>query len=98
MVSQRTRELGVRILLAPMADPIALLVGHGAGLVTAGISAGVTIAFGASRLVSSFLFGVDAFDGATYLFVVALVAAIGLLASLIPARRITRIDPAEALR
>ena len=99
MVSQRTRELGVRILLgADERDLLRSLVGHGAVLVAAGISAGVTIAFGASRLVSSFLFGVNAFDAATYLFVAALVGAIGLLASLIPARRITRIDPAEALR
>jgi putative ABC transport system permease protein len=99
MVSQRTRELGVRILLgADGRDLLRSLVGHGVVLVAAGISLGVAIAFGASRLVSSFLFGVTAFDGATYLFVVGLVGAIGLLASLIPARRITRIDPAEALR
>jgi ABC-type antimicrobial peptide transport system permease subunit len=56
------------------------------------------VAAGASRLIASLVYGVGLLDGATYIIVAAIVTSMGLLATFIPARRIARIDPANALR
>jgi ABC-type antimicrobial peptide transport system permease subunit len=99
MVSQRTKELGLKIVLG--ADDQSLLMAtlrRGSLVVSAGLVLGVVVAFGASRLVSSFLFGIRPLDGATYLIVAVVVTAVGLVATFVPARRILRIDAAASLR
>lgn len=98
-VSQRTKELGLKMVLG--ADDQSLLMAmlrHGSMVVAVGLGAGVVVAFGASRLVSSFLFGVGTLDAATYAVVAVVVAAVGLVATFVPARRILRIDAAASLR
>ena len=98
-VSHRTKELGLRIVLG--ADDYGLLIAmlqRGALLIAAGVGMGVIVALGTSRLVSSFLFGIEIWDRATYVGVVIVVGAVGMAATFLPARRILRIDPAAALR
>jgi hypothetical protein len=99
IVTQRTREFGVRLVLgADGRDLLGAIVGRGAALVGSGVAIGVVVAVGASRLIASLLYGVGSFDVATYAIVVGVVVAIGLLSTFIPARRIASIDPADALR
>jgi predicted permease len=99
IVTQRTREFGVRLVLgADGRDLLGSIVRHGAALVAGGVAIGVVVAVGASRLIASLLYGVGSFDAATYAVVVAILAVIGLLSTFIPARRIATIDPADALR
>jgi putative ABC transport system permease protein len=98
-VAQRTREVGIRIALgARPARVLGLVVGEGAVLALAGIAIGLAGAYALTRLLSSLLFGVTATDPATFIAVACLLAAVALVASFIPARRATRIDPASALR
>ena len=99
IITQRTREFGVRLILgADGRDLLGSIVRHGAALVTGGVAIGVVVAIGASRLIASLLYGVGSFDAATYAIVVTIVVAIGLLSTFIPARRIASIGPADALR
>jgi len=63
-----------------------------------GLAVGVVVAFGASRLVSSFLFGVGTLDAATYAVLAVVVTVVGLVATFVPARLILRIDAAASLR
>ena len=99
IITQRTREFGVRLVLgAAERDLSRAIVRRGVALIVGGVVAGVLVAAGASRLIASLLYGVGLFDAATYLVVAAIVIGIGLLATFIPARRIARIDPANALR
>ena len=63
-----------------------------------GLAVGVVVAFGASRLVSSFLFGVGTLDAATYAVLAVVVTVVGLVATFVPARRILQIDAAASLR
>jgi predicted permease len=98
-VSQRRRELGVRLALgAERRDVIRMVLGQGMRLVTAGIIVGLAGAFAATRLLASLLFGVGTTDTLTFLVVTALVATVGLCAAWLPARRATGIDPAITLR
>jgi predicted lysophospholipase L1 biosynthesis ABC-type transport system permease subunit len=98
-VSRRTRELGIRVALGARPRELArLLVGEGLALVAAGIAIGWLGAFACARLVSSFLFGVSAFDPGTFLGVGLLLAAVMLGASYFPARRAAGVDPLVALR
>ncbi|MFQ5742163.1 MAG: ABC transporter permease [Acidobacteriota bacterium] len=98
-VSQRTRELGLRMALGAHAgDLLKSVVWQGMMLVASGVLIGLLAAFAAARLLSSFLFGVTGTDPLTYLGVSALLAAVSLLASYLPARRATRVDPMIALR
>jgi predicted permease len=98
-VGQRTREIGIRIALGAGARAvIGMVVRHGARLATIGIAVGVIIAVAATRFMSSMLFGVSATDGTTFSIVCLLLIAVALLASWLPARRATRVDPTIALR
>jgi predicted permease len=98
-ISRRTREIGVRMALgAERRDVLRLVLEDGMRPVALGVIVGLFAAAAAARLVAGFLFGVSASDGATFATVTLLVAAIGLLACLLPARRATRVDPLIALR
>ncbi|HXT16857.1 MAG TPA: ABC transporter permease [Gemmatimonadaceae bacterium] len=98
-VTQRTRELGIRMALgAARSRVLALVVGQGMILAAAGVAIGLVGALALTRLLSSQLFGVGATDPATYAIVSVLLAAIALLATLVPAMRATRVDPVVALR
>jgi putative ABC transport system permease protein len=98
-VSQRFREIGVRIALgAQSRDVLRLVVGAGFKLAAIGAAAGATVALAITRGMSSLLFGVSASDPPTFLAVIALVTLAAALAAYIPARRATRVDPMVALR
>jgi predicted permease len=98
-VSQRTREIGVRIALgAQREDILRMVLRQAARLLGVGILLGVLGSYFATRLVRGFLYGVDPHDWLTVMAVSALLAGVGLLASYVPARRASRIEPTEALR
>ena len=98
-VTQRARELGVRIALgADRADVLRLVLRQGMGLAGLGIGIGLAAALALTRLLESQLYGVTASDPATFLMVAGVLAATALLANLIPAIRATRLDPAVVLR
>ena len=98
-VSRRTREAGIRMALgAQRNDVLMLVLKKAAVLVGLGLGIGLIGAWFATRVLKSFLFGVDQHDPITILSVCALLAVCGLLAALIPARRAASIDPMQALR
>jgi predicted permease len=98
-VSQRTRELGVRIALgARPGNLLSMVVGQGMRLAAIGFAIGLAIALAATRLVSSLLYGVSATDPATFVAIPALLCLVALAASYLPARRATQVDPMVALR
>jgi putative ABC transport system permease protein len=98
-VSQRTHELGVRLALgAERHDVVRLVVGQGMRLTLLGVAAGLLAALGLTRLLASYLYSVRPTDPVTFVVVSAAMLAVALLASYIPARRATRVDPLVALR
>jgi putative ABC transport system permease protein len=98
-VNQRTHEIGVRMALgAGRRDIVRLVVGQAVVMVALGIAAGLVGALALTRVMESLLFGVSATDAATFVAVPLVLAAIALVASYIPARRATRVDPLVALR
>jgi predicted permease len=98
-VARRTREVGVRNALgASRRDIVILLTGSGLRLIAVGSAIGLALAAAVSWLLSGFLYGIRATDALTFVGVPLLLAAVGLLASWIPARRAARIDPMVALR
>jgi predicted permease len=98
-VSQRTREFGVRLALgAAPHDLVRHVVGQGVALATVGIAAGLVLALAAARLMRGFLYGVSPFDPDTFVVVSLALALTAALACLLPARRVMRVDPIEALR
>jgi putative ABC transport system permease protein len=98
-VAQRTRELGLRVALGARPRDILLLVmGHGLKLAALGILPGLLGALIMTRWLSSLLYGVSPSDPLTYAGVAALTACVALLASLLPARRATQVDPMVSLR
>jgi putative ABC transport system permease protein len=98
-VAQRTNEIGVRMALgADTTRVIAMVVRQGVVLAAVGIAIGAVISMFVSTSLEKLLFGVGARDPMTFTVVAALLAAVSIVASFIPARRAARIDPLEALR
>jgi predicted permease len=98
-VSQRTRELGLRIALGARADHVRRMVlRQGLILSGIGVAIGLGLAFGLTRLMAGLLFGVSAVDPITFLSVAAGLTTVALLASYLPARRAARVDPMTVLR
>ena len=98
-VSQRKREIGIRLALgAQGGDVVSMVLRQGAKLAILGVCIGVAAAFVLARLMTSLLFGVTAHDPLTFAAVVALLILVALLACYIPARRAMRVDPIVALR
>jgi putative ABC transport system permease protein len=98
-VTERTREIGVRVALgAQPGQIVAMVVGGGARLVAAGTAAGIAGALALSGLLKGMLFGVGPRDVATYVAVPAVLAVVALAASWLPARRASRLEPMNALR
>jgi putative ABC transport system permease protein len=98
-VEQRVREIGVRVALgADKGEIFRLIIGAGMRLALVGAGVGVTSALALTRLMSGMLSGVTSTDPVTYIAVVGMLAISALLASYLPARRATRVDPIVALR
>jgi predicted permease len=99
LVSQRTREIGIRLALgAESTDVVALVVGRGARLAVVGVAVGSLAALGLTRLLDGMLFGVTPTDPIAFVSVVALTLSAGLAATWVPARRAMNVAPVMALR
>jgi putative ABC transport system permease protein len=98
-VSQRTRDIGVRVALgASSGSVVGMVLKQGVGLAGIGIGFGLLGAFGVTRAVSSILIGVSPTDPVSFLGVALFLVGVAALASIVPARRATAVDPIEALR
>ena len=98
-VSQRTREIGVRVALgAQRTNVLRLILGQGALLTAAGVGVGLLGALGVTRFMRAMLYGVSPFDPVSFVAVTLVLSAIGFLASYVPAIRAARVDPIDALR
>jgi predicted permease len=99
LVERRTRELGIRIALgAQRRNVLRLVLSDGLKMAVAGVAAGLLAAFGLTRLLTGMVYGVSATDPATFAAIAILLIVVALLASYLPARRATRVDPLTALR
>lgn len=98
-VAQRTREIGIRIALgAQQSEVRGMFVRHGLVLACVGIMLGLGAALGLTRLMSSLLFGVSSLDPVTFFAVALILGGVAFLATYLPARRASIVDPVEALR
>lgn len=98
-VAQRTREIGIRVALgAQPHEVIGLVVREGMGLAGMGVALGLVGAVGATRAMSSLLYGVSPTDFATLAVAAVFLGGVALTAIYLPARGATRVDPVEALR
>jgi len=99
LVSQSTRDIGVRVALgARPGNILSLVIRQGMGLAALGIVVGLAGAFALTRAMSSLLFGVSTTDAVTFSAVAIVLAAVAFTATVIPARRATNVDPMVALR
>jgi ABC-type antimicrobial peptide transport system permease subunit len=98
-VSQRTREIGIRLALGAQRSSLKWMFVRSALVLTAiGVTVGVCSAAGLMQLMKSLLFGISPLDPVTYLSVLAMLAVSAVLASYLPARRAAAVDPVDALR
>jgi putative ABC transport system permease protein len=99
VLTQRTREIGIRVALGAQASQVQrMLLGHVLLLLGVGVALGLGGAALLTRFMESLLFGVTALDPPTYVAVAAILVLTGILAGYLPARRATRVDPMSALR
>jgi predicted permease len=99
VVSQRTREVGIRMALgADRAHVLKMITRQGMGLAAIGVGIGLLLSLALAQLLSSLLIGVSGYDVPTFLLVPALLVAVALVACYVPARRATKVDPLIALR
>jgi hypothetical protein len=99
VVSQRTREIGVRMALgAAESDVAGMVLRQGTRVAVAGLIVGLIAAFGLTRVLDSLLYDVSSTDPLTYVAMAALLLCVAMLATYIPARRAARLDPLEGLR
>jgi len=99
VVAERTREIGVRMALGATAATVRrMVVSQGARVVLIGAVVGVAVAVASTRLLKSLLYEVDAVDGIVFVAMSVTMIAVGMLASYLPARRASRVDPAVSLR
>jgi putative ABC transport system permease protein len=99
LVSQRTRDIGIRLALgAVRRDVLTLIVGRGMALALSGAAIGLVSALAAARVMKSLLFSISPWDPLTYVTVPLLLAVVALIACYLPAHRATRVDPLIALR
>jgi ABC-type antimicrobial peptide transport system permease subunit len=99
LVGQRTKEIGIRMALgAQHRSVLKLVLRRGVAMIAIGVTAGVLGALGLTRYLEGMLYGTTALDATTYGAVAVAFAAVALLASYMPARRATRVDPLVALR
>jgi putative ABC transport system permease protein len=98
-VAQQAQEIGIRMALgARGGDVVRMVLARGLRLAAAGTALGIAGAIAATRLIATFLYGLTPLDPWTYVGVTALLGGVALLASLLPARKATRVDPVIALR
>jgi ABC-type antimicrobial peptide transport system permease subunit len=98
-IRERTQEIGLRVALgASRSDVLRLILRQGMTLIAIGIVFGFLAAGGLTQFLSTMLFGVEPLDLLTFAFAAALLLLVGALASYLPARRATRIEPIDALR
>ena len=98
-VSQRTREIGIRMAFgAEVRNILGIVLKEVLRLVTIGVAAGLLVAWALSRYLTSILYAVRATDLVTYTLAALFMAAVALAASLVPAHRATKVDPLVALR
>jgi putative ABC transport system permease protein len=98
-VTQRSREMGIRMALgAARADVMRLVLGNALSMALSGIGVGLILSFVITRLLRTLLFGVSTHDPVTFIAVPLILAAVALVASYWPALRATRVDPMVSLR
>jgi putative ABC transport system permease protein len=99
VVSQRTKEVGIRMALgASRKDVLQMVTSQGMRLALIGAAIGLALSLALAKVVSSLLIGISGYDVTTFVVVSALLAAVAFIASLLPARRATKVDPLVALR
>jgi ABC-type antimicrobial peptide transport system permease subunit len=98
-VQQRTQEIGIRIALGAASNTVRnMVIRQGMGVALLGVAIGLTAAYGLTRVIATFLFGVTARDPLVFVSVPLLLSGVALLGVWLPARRAARVDPVVALR
>jgi len=99
MVTQRTREIGIRMALGSTASKAMVEIGRsGTAASLAGLLGGLALCLGTLRVMRSVIYGVGVYDAATLAFTAAILALVTLTATILPSLRIAKIDPAKTLR